>query len=78
MYNLLSSKIKSGQVTIKTAADCQNLINMANAAGIATHKIKNLQNAEMKFSRAERLEKERSTRWQRNRICKTDRTNRKI
>lgn len=58
MYNLLSSKIKSGQVTIKTAADCQNLINMANAAGIATHKIKNLQNAEMKFSRAERLEKE--------------------
>ncbi len=58
MYNLLSSKIKSGQVTIKTAADCQNLINMANAAGIATHKIKNLQNAEIEFSLAERQEKE--------------------
>lgn len=58
MYNLLSSKIKSGQVTIKTAADCQNLINMANAAGIALHKIRNLQNAQIEFNLAERQEKE--------------------
>lgn len=57
LYNLVLEKIQAGQMTITTAADCQNLINMANSAGIASSKIRELLNAQIQLSSAENASK---------------------
>lgn len=54
MYDLMTSKIAAGNVTISTLDDCNNLLRMAEAAGIATNKLRALLNAQIEFDLSDR------------------------
>lgn len=54
MYNLMTSKIAAGNVKISTSDDCNNLLRMAEAAGIATNKLRALLNAQIEFDLSDR------------------------
>lgn len=58
MFDLTLEKIRNGQVKISTAADCTALLNMAQAAGIALSKLKELSNASIEMNLAERQTKD--------------------
>lgn len=58
MFDLTLEKIRNGQVKISTAADCTALLNMAQAAGIALSKLKELTNASIEMNLAERQTKD--------------------
>lgn len=61
MYDLISSKVAAGNVTISTSADCNNLLRMAEAAGIAANKVRSLLNAQIEFGLSERQTKDADT-----------------